>query len=267
MEALVLVHHQRVLDIEAVEGDGILADGRGEGILQHAYLVVVDVHVGKHVLHHRVQDVARLHQVVDTRGVLTLDDGLLVVGLLAVYLLRYGLVDTHRQDHLVVVGTHLHLVDIPFLLFALRVLQRFRLDVVQGQRQLLILVVLVEVVVGQVGEFLGSDHLLHHLHGRIVLAAVSAFLGTHLHLLEHPVVRLQLHEVVALHVAVHHRGVSHVAHGTEGQHPPVVARYLVVAVDVGSHADVVPLVLHAGKGDSLPRLGIRHATADHLLRK
>ena len=92
MVAQVLIHHQRILDIIAVETNGIFTDRRGERVLQHTNLIVVDVHIGKHILHDGVQDITRLEQVVDTLGVDTLDNRLLVVWLLAIDLLRYRLI-------------------------------------------------------------------------------------------------------------------------------------------------------------------------------
>ena len=120
LEAQVLIDIESILDIIAVEANGIFSDRRREGILQHADLIVVDVHIGEHLLHHRVKDVASLYQVVDTLGVDTFDDGLLIVRFLTVDLLRHRLVDTDGQDKLVVIRTGLDLVDEPLFLLVLR---------------------------------------------------------------------------------------------------------------------------------------------------
>ena len=77
VDALVALHIEGVHDIESIERHGILSDGRGEGILQKAYLVVVDIDVGEHILEHCVEDVSRLEEVVDSCGVLSLHDILL----------------------------------------------------------------------------------------------------------------------------------------------------------------------------------------------
>ena len=87
MEAEVVVDVDGVLDVVAIEGDGIVADGRGEGILEEADLVVVDVDIGEDVVHGGGEDVARLDELVDACVADALDDGLLVVGLTAVDLL------------------------------------------------------------------------------------------------------------------------------------------------------------------------------------
>ena len=75
--ALVALHIEGVHDIESIERHGILSDGRGEGILQESYLVVIDIDVGEHVLEHCVEDISRLEEVVDSGGVLSLHDILL----------------------------------------------------------------------------------------------------------------------------------------------------------------------------------------------
>ena len=120
LETQVLIDIESILDIIAVEADGIFSDRRREGILQHTHLVIVDVHIGEHLLHHRVENVASLYQVVDTLGVYTFDDGLLIVRFLTIDLLRHGLVDTDGQDKLVVIRTGLDLVDEPLFLLVLR---------------------------------------------------------------------------------------------------------------------------------------------------
>ena len=77
VDALVALHIECVHDIESIERHGILSDGRGEGILQESYLVVIDIDVGEHVLEHCVEDISRLEEVVDSGGVLSLHDILL----------------------------------------------------------------------------------------------------------------------------------------------------------------------------------------------
>ncbi len=169
--AEVAVDVDGVLDVEAVEGDGILADGRGEGVLQQSHLVVVDVDIGEDVLHGDVEDVAGLNEVIDARGVDTAYDVLLVVRVAAVDVLRDGLVDGDGQDELVVVGAGLHLVEQPLALADETAVDEFvGADVVHGQRDFLILVVLIVVVVLQVGLLLGCDDAAHELNGGIVLA-------------------------------------------------------------------------------------------------
>ena len=67
MDATVAFDFHRVLDVEAVEVDGILADRRGKGVLYQTDLVVIEVNVGKDLFQHHIQHVARLEQVVQTR--------------------------------------------------------------------------------------------------------------------------------------------------------------------------------------------------------
>ena len=170
--AAVAAHIDGVLDEEAVELDGILADGRGEGILEEAHIVVVDVNIGEHILQDVVEDVTRLEQVVDAHGVLSLHNAFLGTRVLAVELLRDSLVDGDGQRQLVVVLAHLHLVEQPLALLEDALLQGLGRQVVECQHDLLVVVVLVVVVLLQVGALLGGNHLLHQLNGRVVLAAV-----------------------------------------------------------------------------------------------
>ena len=67
MVAQVTVHIDSVLNIVSVESDGILADRTDERILQQTDIVIVDVHIGKHVLQGNIQNVASLNELVDSR--------------------------------------------------------------------------------------------------------------------------------------------------------------------------------------------------------
>ena len=147
MNTLVLFHIHGVLDIEAIEANGILSDGRGEGILQQSHLVVVDIHIGKHILEDGGEYISCLKQVVDTRRVLPFDNALLAVRVLAVYLLRQCFVHRDGQYQFFVVLAHLHLVFHPRHLLQLGCFQLFGGDVVEGQCQLLVLVILVVILV------------------------------------------------------------------------------------------------------------------------
>ena len=145
VEALVTIYIDGVLDVEAIEGDGVLADGRREGVLQEAYLVVVDVDIGKNLLHEGVEDVAGLYEVADACRVLSLDDGLLVVRLLAIDVLCDGLIDGDGQDELVVPGAGLNLVDEPLALLGLGTLELVERHLVGSEGELLVLIILVVV--------------------------------------------------------------------------------------------------------------------------
>ena len=161
VEAGVAVHLYRVHDVEAVELYGILADGTREARLQKSYLVVVDVDVGEHVFHHRAYQFARLQELVHSFRLLSLNDGLFRVWVLAVDMLAQRLVHEQRQNHLVVVYAALHLIEHPFRLRESLGLQVFRRDVVYRHGHLLVFVVLVEVVVGNVRALLRRNHSSH----------------------------------------------------------------------------------------------------------
>ena len=222
MVAQIFIHHQRVFDIVAVEPDGILADRRGEGVLQHTNLIVVDVDIGKHVLHDGVQDIARLEQVVDTLGVDTLDDGLLIVRLLTINLLRDCFIDADRQDELVVIRTGLYLIDEPLFLLVLGGVEHLGLEIVERQRELLVLVVLIIVAVIQIGLFLSGYHLTHHLDGRVVFTTVAATLGFDGDLFQHAVVGLQGNLQYTLDTRVDLYRVGNVTHGCKRELPAIM---------------------------------------------
>ena len=87
MYALVLIHIDGIFDIKSIESDGILTYWRSERILEHSDLVVIDIHIGEDVLQHGRHDVASLEEIIDTCGVLTLDNGLFRVRMLTINLL------------------------------------------------------------------------------------------------------------------------------------------------------------------------------------
>ena len=171
--AAVVAHEDGVLYVVAVELYGILADRTGERILEQAYVVLVDVDVGKHVAQDGGQDVTRLKQVVDTHRVLSLDDALLCMGVFAVQLLTDRLINGDWQHQFIIILAHLHLVEQPLALLEDTLLQALGGQVVETQHQLLVVIVLIVVLVLQVGLLLRCHHLLHQLHGGIVLTAVA----------------------------------------------------------------------------------------------
>ena len=67
VDTRVALNEQRVFDIVAVEGDGTIADRRRKGMLEQSHLVVINIDIGKDILRHGIQDIARLEEVVDTR--------------------------------------------------------------------------------------------------------------------------------------------------------------------------------------------------------
>ena len=267
MEALVVADHQRVFDVIAIERDGATTDRRGEGILQHTDLIVVDVHIGKDILQHRGEDITRLHKIVDTRRVHTLDNDLLVVRLLAVNLLRDGLIDRYRQNELVVVRTSLHLVDQPLLLLIFRTIQDGWSNLIDSEGQFLIFVILIVVVVVEISLLLGSNHLLHHLDSRVILTTITPTLSLHGDFLQQGIIGFELDVVGTLDTMIHHHSRGDIADSAEGEHPSLMTGDGIMALDIGDNAEVVPLILHRGKGNGLTRLRISDGTCEHLLGK
>ena len=173
METRVALHLHRVYDIVAVELYGVFSYRTGEACLQQSYLVVVDVHVAEHVFHHCAHHLAGLYELVHAVHVLSHDDCLFRMRVLAVYLPRDGLVNHYRHYQLVVVWASLHLVHHPVGLLRALPFQFLRRDVVHRQCQLLVFGILEEVVIFYVGALLGCYHPSHQCHGRVFLSLVS----------------------------------------------------------------------------------------------
>ena len=109
-------------------------------------MVVVDVDISKDVLHEDVHHLARLQKIADTLRVNAPDNSSLVTRLPAIDVLRNSFFDGERQYEPVVIRTELHLVDEPLLASERRFFYALWRDVVDGQRQLLVAVVLIEIM-------------------------------------------------------------------------------------------------------------------------
>ena len=192
VDTAVIAHIDCVGNIVAVELDGITPDGRTELMAQQQDIVVVDIHIGKHLTHHGGQDLACLEQVVDTTRTGTLHDGTLSLRILPPELFGDHLIDRQRQHQLVGVLTAIHLFAQPRVFLEHPLLQRLRLQVVQTETNLLVVLVTVVVVALQVGLLLVGNHLAHQFHGRVFLTTVTRFLlRLHRHLLQRLVVGSQ----------------------------------------------------------------------------
>ena len=176
----VFTHIYSIFNVITVKADGTVTNGASKVVAQQSHIVVVDVHVCKHIFEHDVHDVARLNQLINAGAALSFYNVAFGLGLLAIYVLGNGFVYRHGQNKLVVIRAMFNLVEHPTP-FADKatVYLRWR-DVVHGQRYLLILGVLKEVVVFQSRAFLGRNHPSHQLDSRIILARILApFLPYH----------------------------------------------------------------------------------------
>ncbi len=203
MDARVALYGECILDVVAIKADAFVADGRDEGILQQSDVVLIQVDVSEDILQDGVDDVARLEQVVDTFGGLSHDDSLLRTGITAIDFLRHRLIDADREYHLARLGADLYLFHQPGVFLEGASLELFGFQVVQGERNLLVLVILVVVVQRQVSLLLGCHHTTHQFHGRIVLTAVLLALGLDGDLCQHMLVRRQLDVQTALGLGGH----------------------------------------------------------------
>ena len=253
-------HIHRILDIEPIERYGILADGTGKGVLQQSYLVVIDVHIGEDILQCHVEDVACLQEMVNARGILPLDDFLLTLGFLAVDVLGDCLIHGDGQDQFVVVRTEFHLVEQPLALANKATIDVHRVDVVDGEGDFLVFVKLVEVMVFQVGTFLGGNDPSHQLHGRIVLSAVFAAFLFHHHLRQLLGIGFELDIVEVGNLLRDHNSFRLIPHGTESQVPSVVPFDGITSLRIATYGDMVTLIRCAGVKDSVARHCVCHHT-------
>ena len=102
-------------------------------------------------------------------------DVLLCLRVFAIDVLGDCLVERDGHNHLLVVRAQLSLLR-PFHLAHVRTVELLDLVVVQGHRELLVLVVHVVVVVLELGALLHLDDTLHELDSRIVLADIASSL-------------------------------------------------------------------------------------------
>ena len=115
MDTAVVAHIDGVCNIVAVELDGITSNWRTELMAQQQDIVVVDIHIGKHLTHHGGQDFTRLEQVVDTTRTGTLHDGALGLRILPPELFSHHLIDRQRQHQLVGILAAIHLFSQPWV--------------------------------------------------------------------------------------------------------------------------------------------------------
>ena len=145
MYATVAAHAQRVLYVETVEPDGVFSDGRCKGVLQQAYLVVVNVDVGEEVFQRACQDVARLEELLYALRAFAFHDVFLCLGALAVYPPGHRLAHRDRQYQLVGHQARLNLVECARYLAKQAMLKVARHHLVGGKSELLVLAVLIVI--------------------------------------------------------------------------------------------------------------------------
>ena len=102
-------------------------------------------------------------------------------------------------------------------------LQLFRLQVVERQRDFLVLIVLIVVVQAQVGSLLGGHHPAHQFHSGVVAAAVTAALGLDGHLAQQFLVGFEGNVQLVADLVVDVDGTRLIAYGAEGEGPTIMA--------------------------------------------
>ena len=96
------------------------------------------------------EDFSGLDHLSDTIALLTLDDILFALRVLAVNVLRNGLIDTYRQGELAVVRRKLHLVEEILSLAEELSLHLFLGDIIECEGDLLIFIILIIIIVAEV---------------------------------------------------------------------------------------------------------------------
>ena len=91
----------------------------------------------------------------------------------AVYFLCECLINRNGEYEFVVVLASFDLFGEPLFVFHFRLFESFGCDVVESESKFLILIVLIEVSVVEVGLFFCCDNLFHEFYGRIVFSAVA----------------------------------------------------------------------------------------------
>ena len=109
----ILVHIDRVVNVEMIERDCRRSDRTWKLLLQEAHLIVVNINVAEHILYHRVQSLARLDELTDTLGGLPHYDVLLTLRCFTIDMLYQRLVYRYRKYQLLVIWTDFNLFQQP----------------------------------------------------------------------------------------------------------------------------------------------------------
>ena len=235
-------------------------------MLENAYLIVVNIHIGKDILRNGIDNVARLEEIGDTHRALALNDSLLVMRITAIDFLGDSLVDTGRENKASRHLTLLHLVGEPGILRELGIGEHVGVDIVQRQREFLILRILVVVAIGKVRFFLIGNNLPHEFHGRIALAAVFAALGLDGDFAHRPQILLEdYQQTVAIGADGDRLGL--IAHSTERQLLSHLLGDGEIATVVGHRRDFLSFILNGDEAQAVARLVVNNITCNLFLRQ
>ena len=244
MIAEVAVHIHRIFYIIMIEADGCSAERRWERILEQSHVVIVDIHIGKDILDGCIQDFSGLDHLSDTIALLTLDDILFALRVLAIYVLRNGLIDAYRQGELAVIRRKLYLVEEILSLAEELALHLFLGDIIECKGDLLIFIILIIIIVAEVALLLGSDDTSHEFHGRVILALVSSLLRFHHDFSQLVGIVLELDfEEAGFLIYLDRCGL--VAQSTDGKHQSRLLFDGKLTFSITGNGNLVSLVLHA----------------------
>ena len=143
--------------------------------------------------------------------------------------------------------------------------QRPLRDIVQRERNLLILRPMAIVMTENTWLFLGSDHTTHQFHSRIVLAAVTLSFCLYGHILQHPRICLHLHVQMVGRTAIYADCLCRIAYRRHLYLLPIMTSYPIVACRIRNTMDLQVLISNRGKGNRIARLRIGDISHDLCL--
>ena len=173
LDALVAINIGGVFDEVAIKCDGsVRGYGTQELRLDKTDVVFVDIHLGKDILEHRSQDIARVDELIHARRALSFDDALFLVLLLAVNLLRHCLIHRERKDEFTCFGRgfHVFLQERHSLKGAF--FKDFWGDIAQCKGEFVVLLYTVVVALAEIASLFGGNHLFHQDDRRVVLTRI-----------------------------------------------------------------------------------------------
>ena len=178
-------------------------------------------------------------------------------------MLSHHLIDCQRQHQLVSILTTVNLLPHPGEFLEHTLLQGFRLQIVQSETNLLIVLIAVKVMTLQVGLLLVGDYLAHQFHSRIVLATIArTLLRLYRNFFQCMVVSSQSNRHLSGCLWSHVDDLLTIAHRTDCQSPSVVAVNAETPLTIGNCRNTVTFVLNSGIRYGVAIGSINHNATD-----
>ena len=263
LNALCTIYISGVSDEVTIEGYTVFCgERRDELVLEETHIVLIEIDFRKEVIEHLGDDFTRIDEFVDAFFALSDDDVLLRIVRLTVNFAGNCLFHRQRKDKLATLGGEFHMVLQERHTLELAFLEDFRCDIGKGKVQLVVLLYLIVVVLLEVLIFLGGNHLLHQLDGRIVLPAIFGLFPHHLCLSETEVKGLE--PDVEFFPCRRLYGIGFVSHTRNGEFSARAVGDAEVSVDIGLHTFTRSLIEDVDKRCRLAGLCIADMAGDAL---